>query len=195
MIEFAQYLANEKLKRVLFVSKEEGLNHTLKDKFFRMNAFSPNIFISESIPADLSLYDYVFFDSVNQLQLSIEDVAELKKKNPNVSFMLIFQATVDGSYRGTKDFEHLVDVSVNINDQGYASAQKTRFGGNGTINVFKEDFEEIYKFTNLQDAEKFRDKKKAEGVALRIVQGDDMKIWVVKTEKAEELYQKGFTIL
>ena len=195
MIEFAGYLAAELSKKVLFVSKEEGLNHTLKDKFSRMNAFSPNIFVSESIPADLSAYNYVFLDSVNQLQLSIEDISALKDKYPLVSFILIFQATVDGNYRGTKDFEHLVDVSININDQGYASAQKTRFGGNGTINVFQEEFEEIYKFTTLQDAERFRDKKKIEGISLRIAQGDDGKIWVIKNEKAEQLYQKGFTIL
>ena len=195
MIEFAGYLAAELSKKVLFVSKEEGLNHTLKDKFSRMNAFSPNIFVSGSIPSDLSSYNYVFLDSVNQLQLSIEDVSALKDKYPFVSFILIFQATVDGNYRGTKDFEHLVDVSININDQGYASAQKTRFGGNGTINVFQEEFEEIYKFTTLQDAERFSDKKKIEGISLRIAQGDDGKIWVIKNEKAEQLYQKGFTIL
>jgi DNA repair protein RadC len=195
MIELASYLATEHNKKVLFISKEEGLNHTLKDKFVRLNAFSPNIFIAESLPGDLSKFNYVFLDSVNQLQLSIDDISELKKKFPTVSFVLIFQATVDGNYRGSKDFEHLVDVSVNINDQGFAAAQKTRFGGNGTINVFQEEFEEIYRFTALQDAEKFRDRKRQEGISMRIVQGDDNKIWVVKNDKAEQLYQKGYTIL
>ncbi len=196
MIELASYLATEHNKKVLFVSREEGLNHTLKDKFTRMNAFSPNIFIAESLPGDLSAYNYVFLDSVNQLQLSIDDISDLKKKYPAVSFVLIFQATVDGNYRGSKDFEHLVDVSVNINDQGFAAAQKTRFGGNGTINVFQEEFEEIYRFTALQDAERFRDKKRQEtGDQMRLVQGDDSKIWVVKNRKAEQLYQQGFTVL
>jgi|GEM_PF-168341 len=196
MIEFAYYLACQHNKKVLYAAKEEGIGYTLKDKFTRMNAFHDNIDISaDTLPADLSKYNYVIIDSVNEFGLNKQSVKEMINKYPDISFILIFQAIGNGSYRGSKDFEHIVDVSIYINDNCYATAQKKRFGGGATIKVIPEENSKIYKFSTIQDAEKFKIKKSTENPGLKLVKGDDGKIWVVESVKAEELRVQGFEIL
>ena len=194
MIELAKYLAETHGRTVLFVAKEEGFNSTLKDKFIRLNATDPLISISSELPTNLSDYNYVFIDSVTAFKLSVDDLSALIKKYPSTSFVFIYQSTVDGGYRGNKEVEHLVDVSIYINESGYASAQKTRFGGSGTINVFPgQDNSPIYKFTLLQDAEKFIGKE--ENAGLSLVVGDDGRYWATTSSKASKLRQGGFEVL
>lgn len=192
MIEFAKYMASQHKRTVLYCANEEGLNHTLQEKFTRMDAFDPLITISQSLPLNLGLYNYVFIDSVTSFKLSIKDLEDLIKTYPATCFMFIYQSTVDGGYRGNKEVEHLVDVSIYINELGYATAQKTRFGGKGTVNVFPDDDpSKIYKFTTLQDAEKFVFKLEST-LDSAMVQGDDGKIWVTDKAKAQELSELGF---
>ncbi len=191
MIELAKYLAETHGRKVLFVAKEEGFNSTLKDKFVRLDATDPLISISSELPLNLQDYNYVFIDSVTAFKLSSEDLSELIKKYPSTSFMFIFQATIDGGYRGNKEVEHIVDVSIYINESGYATAQKTRFGGSATINIFPgKETPAVYKFTNLQDAEKFMQKPENSGG--RIVFGDDGKYWVTNEKNAIKMRQNGF---
>ena len=137
-ILFAKYLVKELLKKVLYIANEEGFNHTLKDKFERINAWDDNLHIATEIPANIMDYDFIFFDSVNNLKLSVEDVAELiiKSKKKGVSLILIYQATKQGLYRGMSENEHLVDCSFKI-DGGKTATQKNRFGGTGIINIFE----------------------------------------------------------
>jgi len=195
MIEFAKYLASAHNRTCLFCANEEGFGLTLQDKFTRMNAFDPNISISQVLPTNLGQYNYVFIDSVTSFKLSITDLEDLIKAFPSTCFVFIYQSTIDGGYRGNKEVEHLVDVSVYINELGYATAQKTRYGGKGTVNVFPDgDQAKIYKFTTLQDAEKFILKLESTFDAA-MVQGDDGKIWVTDKGKAQELANLGFQII
>jgi len=194
MIELAKYLAETHKRTVLFVAKEEGFNSTLKDKFLRLNATDPLISISSELPTNLSDYNYVFIDSVTAFKLSVDDLSALIKKYPSTSFVFIYQSTVDGGYRGNKEVEHLVDVSIYINESGYATAQKTRFGGSGTINVFpNQDSSPVYKFTLLQDAERFITRE--ENAGLSLVQGDDGRYWATTSSRASKLRQGGFKVL
>ena len=190
-IELAKYMASAFHQKVLFVAAEEGLSYTLKEKFTRLNALDDNIFILLEMPAVLNPYDVVVIDSVTRLKMTPDDFVKLKAKYPEKSFILVFQATSDGGYRGSKEWEHEVDVSVSINDNGYAKVSKGRFGGNGTMKVFSGSPDHIYKFTQLQDAEKFvanRDEK------LSMVQGDDGKVWVSNPDKALELQKLGYQV-
>lgn len=191
-IELAHYIASKFDKKVLFVAVEEGFNYTIQEKFDRLNAVHPNIDIASSMPDSLTAYDIIFIDSVNRAKMVVDDFVSLKEKYPNKSFVLIFQATVDGNYRGGKEWEHEVDVSININENGYAKTQKSRFGGNGSIKVFQGNTDHIYKFSNLQDAEKFVANRKDE--KLRIVNGDDGRKWVTNTDKAQELKKQGYEL-
>ena len=191
MIEFAQYLALKHNKKVLFAAKEEGLSYPLKDKFVRMGATHPNIAIApDTMPQDLSPYDYVIVDSINEFGYEKPDLESLKKRFPAVSFVWIMQSTKEGDYRGSIAKEHRVNVSVYINEMGFAKAQKSHFGGTGTIKVFPDSTpEKIYKFTGLLDAEKYQ---KNHNPSFGIFQGDDGKVWVVDPDKSKELKTQGF---
>lgn len=134
-IMLAHYLASSFDKKILYVAKEEGAGFTLQDKFKRLKAFHPNIFISSKLPDSLKGYDFVFIDSVNEMNLEPDDLRKLLHDNPGISWAYIFKTTKDGKFRGSQDFEHLVDVSVRIED-GEAWAEKGRFGGNGKMIFF-----------------------------------------------------------
>jgi hypothetical protein len=189
-IELAHYIASKFNRKVLYVSVEEGFNYTTQEKFERLNAVHPNIDIAATLPEDISRYDIIFIDSITRAKMNPDDFVALKMANPTKSFCLIFQATSDGNYRGSKEFEHEVDVSVFINENGYAKTQKSRFGGNGSIKVFSGNVDHIYKFTNLLDAEKFVANRKDE--KLKVLNGDDGKFWVTNQDKAKELKAQGY---
>ena len=197
MIEFAKYLAYEFGKKVLYVAKEEGFGATLKDKFVRMAAIDPLITIASEMPASLGGYNYVVIDSVTSLKLNTDDLTVLTKKYPTINFIFIFQATVDGNYRGDKEAEHLVDVSIVINEQGMATCQKTRFGGKGTVSVFdtRNQIEPgVFKFTGIEQASAFISKPENSG--MRIVFGqNDREVIVCSSKKALEYRSKGYDIM
>lgn len=93
-VDFAGYLARNHGK-VLYIAKEEGLDMTLQEKRKAKDVAHPNLFVAEEIPRDLSLYDFILFDSVNKLGLSVQDLETLKRANTGKSFIYIFQTTKD----------------------------------------------------------------------------------------------------
>ena len=129
-ILLARYFASEFNKKVLFVAKEEGTGYTLHEKFKRLKAFHPNIFVTSNLPEQVVGYDFVFIDSVNEMKLTPEDLQKMRIKNPKISFVYVFKSTKDGNFRGSQDFEHDVDISVKI-ENGFALTEKSRFGGSG----------------------------------------------------------------
>jgi hypothetical protein len=137
-IAFANYLAEELNKKVLYVAAEEAIGATLQEKFRRMDAFSPNITIATTIDQCCSGYDFVFIDSVNELQLTPEKVSELiqKAKDRNISLILIYRGTKGGSFRGEETNENLVDISLKA-ENGIIAPRKNRFGGTGSIQVYE----------------------------------------------------------
>jgi len=48
----------------------------------------------------------------------------------------IFQGTKTGSYRGSQEYEHNVDVNINC-EAGTAYIKKSRFGGNGEMERYE----------------------------------------------------------
>lgn len=130
-LQFANYLATSLKMSVLYVASEEGLTATMADKLKRFGVDSPNIFLTDKLPADFSPYDVVFIDSVNHAGLEAEDLRQL---DTSKSYVYVFQSTKDGKFRGSNDFLHDVDVCVKV-DKMVASAEKNRFGGSGTARV------------------------------------------------------------
>ncbi len=135
-IDFAGYLARNHGK-VLYVAKEEKLDATLQKKLNDKDVTHPNLDVSDYIPEDLSKYSFVFFDSVNKLNLTPEELEELKVENQGVSFIYVFQTTKEGNFRGTNQFQHDVDVVIEIPEKGKA-VQFGRFNQGGEINIFEE---------------------------------------------------------
>ncbi|MBN2669843.1 MAG: hypothetical protein JXR60_11530 [Bacteroidales bacterium] len=134
-IAFAYYLADKHNKKVLFVADEEKLGYTLQEKLKRLEAFHTNFFVTDHLPEKIGIYDFVVFDSVNSMDLTADQLKDMKEKNPKTSFLYVFQATKDGNYKGNQDFAHDVDVVISVNN-GKAITEKSRFGGSGEITIF-----------------------------------------------------------
>jgi hypothetical protein len=134
-VDFAGYLARNHGK-VLYIAKEEGLDMTLQEKLKAKDVAHPNLFVAEEIPEGLSPYDFIFFDSVNKLGLSVQDLEALKRANQGKSFIYIFQTTKDGSFRGANEFQHDVDVVIEVPEKGLA-VQNGRFNQGGEMRIFE----------------------------------------------------------
>lgn len=134
-IDFAGYLAREH-GNTLYVANEEKLDKTLQDKLNDKNVKHPRLFVSDHIPKDLSQYQFIFLDSVNKLGLEPEALEVLKRDNPGKSFIYIFQSTKEGNFRGANQFQHDVDVVIEVPEKGKA-VQFGRFNQGGEIDIFK----------------------------------------------------------
>jgi hypothetical protein len=131
-IDFAAYLARNHGK-VLYVAKEEGLDYTLQEK---LNAVKhPNLFVTGELQPDLTVYDFIFLDSVSRLGLTPEELRNLKARYPNKSFIYIFQSTKAGNFRGENSFQHDVDVVIEVPEKGKA-VQMGRFNQGGQLDIF-----------------------------------------------------------
>jgi predicted ATP-dependent serine protease len=132
-IDLARHLA-EHHGKVLYVAIEEGFGYTLKEKFERLNAIHPNLIIAEKLPEDLTLFQFVFIDSVSKAGLSTDNLTTLRKQNPKTSFIYIFHTTKEGNFRGKQDFAHDVDVIIEV-ENGVANANG-RYGIGGQLYIF-----------------------------------------------------------
>jgi hypothetical protein len=132
-IDFAKHLA-EHHGKVLYTAIEEGYGYTLKEKVERLNAVHPNLFISETIPANVGKFDFVFIDSVSKGKIDNDMLNQLHQKNPKTAFIFIFHSTKDGDFRGGQQNAHDVDCIIEVKD-GVAFG-KGRFGIGGECDVF-----------------------------------------------------------
>lgn len=135
-VDFAGYLARNHGK-VLYVAKEEKLDKTLQDKLKEKNVAHENLTVADGIPPSLADYDFIFLDSVNKLGLTSKDLEKLKTENKGKSFIYIFQATKAGKFKGNNEFQHDVDVVIEVPERGKA-IQYGRFNQGGDISIFPE---------------------------------------------------------
>lgn len=135
-VDFAGYLARNHGK-VLYVAKEEKLDATLQKKLKDKEVAHENLFVADSLPKDLSTYEFVFLDSVNKLGLTPKDLEKLKAENKGRSFIYVFQATKGGKFKGNNEFQHDVDVVIEVPEQGKA-VQFGRFNQGGEMNIFPD---------------------------------------------------------
>lgn len=148
-IDFAGYLARNHGK-VLYIAKEEKLDATLQKKLTDKEVAHPNLFVSDYLPKDLSQYDFIFLDSVNKMGLSPKDIDTLRAGNPGKSFIFIFQTTKQGVFRGRNEFQHDVDVVIEVPERGRAT-QFGRFNQGGEMPIFEENTPEIMNLQGLEE--------------------------------------------
>ncbi len=133
-VNFVKYMANEHNFKVLFLSKEEGVSNTIQEKFNRLNAFHNNIYITADMPNDLSYFDLLVIDSVNEMNMSPDDIRKIQETYPNLSTWQIFKATKEGKFLGQSDFGHLCQVEL-VCEAEHCQAHKNRFGGNVRVGI------------------------------------------------------------
>lgn len=136
-VDFADYLAKNH-GRVLYVAKEEGLDMTLQEKLRIKGISNPNLDVTGAIPQDLSPYDFIFLDSVNKLGLSAQDLETLKTTYPDKSFVYVFQTTKEGNFRGANEFQHDVDIVIEVPEIGKA-VQNGRYNQGGEMQIFEQE--------------------------------------------------------
>lgn len=132
-LDFAGYLAAQH-GETLYVCKEEGLNKTFQDKVLAVK--HRNLHVSPFLPDDLSPYQYIFLDSVTRLGLTPEDLRRLKARYPGKSFIYIFQVTKHGIFKGNNDFQHDVDIVIEVPQKGKA-IQMGRYNQGGEMDIFQ----------------------------------------------------------
>lgn len=135
-VDFAGYLARH-FGKVLYVAKEEKLDATLQKKLKDKDVAHENLFVTDSLPADLSAYNFIILDSVNLLGLSPEDLRKLKSNNPGKGFIYVFQTTKTGNFRGANSFQHDVDIVIEVPEKGKA-IQFGRFNQGGEMTIFED---------------------------------------------------------
>ncbi|MEM6269862.1 MAG: hypothetical protein AAF998_10515 [Bacteroidota bacterium] len=111
----AGYLARN-FGTVLYSSIEEGIRSTMAERIQRLGVEHHDLIITNHLPADLAAYDFVIIDSLSRGNLDISAMRRLITRWPNTSFFFLAHVTKDGLPRGTREFEHEVDVLVNVKD-------------------------------------------------------------------------------
>ncbi len=120
--------------KVLYCAFEEGHGYTLQDKVIRNKANVPGLDFANKLPPNLSMYQFVFVDSVSDAGLDEVAFKGLIKANkPHTSILGIFHATKGGNFRGGQTYAHDVDVLIKV-DSGVAEAQG-RFAPPNQINI------------------------------------------------------------
>jgi len=132
-VDFAGYMARNH-GRILYVAKEEGIDDTLIEKLD--SVAHQKLDVSDFLPTDLSGYDFIFLDSVTKLGLRPTDLNQMEADYPNKGFIYIFQTTKDGKFRGSNEFQHDMDVVVEVPEKGLA-VQNGRFNQGGEMSIFQ----------------------------------------------------------
>jgi predicted ATP-dependent serine protease len=140
-MQFADYLANN-FGDVLYIASEEGFKGTIKQKITEWTTNRDKLKFGnftgyDEIKDNINGYDFVFIDSLDFAQISVEEMEELKALNPNTSFVTIKQVTKDGKFRGSQEFAHNCDIIVEIID-GVAH-QKGRYNPEAQMLVFEKE--------------------------------------------------------
>jgi predicted ATP-dependent serine protease len=138
LLKFAKYLANT-FGKVLYISSEEFAASTMTEKVNTLlNPFPANLEFAENLKdPQLSKYDFIILDSVNDLGLQLQDYKDLRAKYPNTAFILILQHTKAGKYRGGKDWEHEIEIGGEV-VSGVITIYRNRYGVKGSMNFFTD---------------------------------------------------------
>lgn len=151
-VDFAGYLARNHGK-VLYVAKEEKLDATLQKKLKDKEVMHPNLYVTDNLPKNLNDYQFVILDSVNKLELTPKDLEKLKADNKGVSFIYIFQTTKEGKFRGTNEFQHDVDVVIEVPEKGIA-IQNGRYNQGGEMQIFDNENSSEENLSGIQNVKK-----------------------------------------
>ena len=129
---------------VMYVTPEEGVSPTFKQKLTNQNINSDNIHISahtslKEVRKALKTYEYqfCFIDSINMLSDSKPELLEkLRNDYPETLFAIIMQSTKDGKFKGSNEYAHNSDINIQV-DAGLAMTIKNRFNELKQYDIFK----------------------------------------------------------
>jgi hypothetical protein len=138
LLKLAQYLA-ETFGEVLYVSSEEFASPTMTKKVNEfLNPLPSRLHFAENLQdPDLSQYQFIILDSVNDLGLKINEYKELRKQHPDKAFIFILQHTKAGDFKGGKDWEHIAEIAGEVH-KGVVNITKNRYAPKSTLDFFRQ---------------------------------------------------------
>lgn len=117
LLKYAQSRA-ERGEHVLYVAREEHGRSVFDIKLKENNIGHANLrFKRELTKDDMQWATVIILDSVTALKLNHEDVEQLSLDYPNRNWYVVLQSTKDGDFRGSNEWEHLVDVAGEIRNR------------------------------------------------------------------------------
>jgi hypothetical protein len=135
-LNFAKHLA-ENHGNSLYVTAEEGVTSpSFIKKIKDHNIEHPRLFMSDTLPTNLTPYEFIFIDSINKIGLGEQEISALKKQYPKKNFIFIAQSTKNGNYKGSEGIKHEVDTVVEV-ESGIAKGYG-RFNPEGEITIFQK---------------------------------------------------------
>jgi antirestriction protein ArdC len=153
-LKFAQYLAEKKGKKVLYVAREEYGRSTMTIKINEHNIGHPNLKVVRDLNqlkkegGVIEDFDAVFFDSINVLGMALKEYQEFVAAHPGRIYLPIVQSNKDGSFRGGNDWEHEVDIAGEVIDYELALS-KNRYDPK-----FKEKAEKLHIESEVREKKK-----------------------------------------
>jgi archaellum biogenesis ATPase FlaH len=138
LLKLAQYLADN-FGEVLYVSSEEFASPTMTKKVNEfLNPLPSRLHFAENLQdPDLSNYQFIILDSVNDLGLKINEYKELRKEHPDKAFIFILQHTKAGDFKGGKDWEHIAEIAGEVH-KGVVNVTKNRYAPKNTLDFFRQ---------------------------------------------------------
>ena len=129
-LELSAYLASN-FGTVLFNSSEEGASLSLQNK---INSFDmTNIYLGETKDVNSlqfllsnSPYKFIVIDSINDMNITPEDLRKLRGLHPSKGFICILQSTKGGDFKGSNEYEHDADISIKIENRN-PKCMKTQY--------------------------------------------------------------------
>ena len=104
---------------LLFNSSEEGASLSLKNQVTHFTV--KNIYLGDAMNLSSlqhllidSPYQFVVIDSINHMSITPKELRKLRGLHPTKAFICILQATKDGNFKGSNEFEHDTDISIKI---------------------------------------------------------------------------------
>lgn len=152
LLEFAFYLA-ENFGKVLYISTEEYGSSTLQNKLKDVIKKSGEKIDGDKykLPerldfakgmTDLTDYDFIFIDSVSDVNMDLVDYKELSDVYADKAFISVLQFTKgskgETSFRGSLEWEHEVDIYAMI-DSGVVQVFKNRYGAKSKYDYFNNE--------------------------------------------------------
>jgi hypothetical protein len=138
LLKLAQFLATN-FGKVLYVSSEEFASPTMTKKVNEFLSPLPSrLSFAENLQdPDLSEYQFIIMDSVNDLGLKINEYKELRKDHPDKAFIFILQHTKSGDFKGGKDWEHIAEIAGEVH-KGVVTITKNRYAPKNTLDFFRQ---------------------------------------------------------
>ncbi|WP_160128486.1 hypothetical protein [Kordia antarctica] len=161
--QLAAYLTN--FGKVLYNFADQGYNKNTLDLWAlagldkNKNAEASDFQTLEALDAECASgkFQFIFIDLINgyidRTKIKPHEFEDrFLKKYPNISFILIFEVTKQGSFKGDQKWMHIVDAIIEVKD--YLMQSRGRYGSGYHI-VWEEQFKKINpkKYAELVPAE------------------------------------------